>query len=169
MTTINASPTKIETLCSDCQYKPVDENGLCLKCIGIRARLKKKPNLAYHFRLKHKGSKKNPRGQVPDRFVCNLNHRSHHRAGVLKDMGFTSYNLYLKSDLWKSIRRRVMERDEYLCQACKRPGLVVHHMDYDAATMEGETLDQLVTMCKHCHDGIEKRRFKLLKQARKKR
>lgn len=151
-----------QNLCSDCQYKPATDNGLCQKCIGIRERLKKKPNIAYHNLLRQRGEKNRGVVEVDDKFMCNLSHRFQHRAAKLKRLGFKTYQQYVASDLWASIRQRVIERDECLCQSCKRPGCEVHHMDYDMDTLEGKSLDRLVLLCFHCHRQIEKQRKQAL-------
>ena len=74
------------------------------------------------------------------------------RNAVLAEMGFTSYRAYLASDLWKSIRQQVFDRDGGICRLClKRKAKSVHHITYHEDTLRGETLDQLVSICGGCH------------------
>ena len=74
------------------------------------------------------------------------------RNAILKKMGFSSYKAYLASDLWKSIRQRVFDRDGGICRLClKRKAKSVHHITYHEDTLRGETLDQLVSICGGCH------------------
>jgi 5-methylcytosine-specific restriction endonuclease McrA len=74
------------------------------------------------------------------------------RNAVLAEMGYSSYRAYLASDLWKSIRERVLERDGGMCRMClKRKARSVHHITYHEDTLRGETLDQLVSVCGGCH------------------
>jgi hypothetical protein len=72
-------------------------------------------------------------------------------------MGFASYGDYLKSDLWLSIRRRVLA-EQPRCYACKRKAWQVHHRRYDGATLRGEVLSGMVAVCKRCHSAAERRR-----------
>lgn len=74
---------------------------------------------------------------------------------TLRSLGFNSYPQYLRSDLWLSIKHRVMERDGYECGLCLARGRVVHHLKYNEETMKGETLDWLLTLCTKCHKSIE--------------
>ena len=73
---------------------------------------------------------------------------------------------YLKSALWKKIKKWILERDNYTCASCgyKLPdpralrifkNLHVHHKSYDLDVLEGNREDQLITLCKRCHEEIE--------------
>lgn len=73
----------------------------------------------------------------------------------LKSLGFLSYELYLQSDLWRSIRRRVLERDQQKCCLCDEKAKQVHHKRYDLATLKGNDLSQLFSLCRDCHRTIE--------------
>ena len=73
---------------------------------------------------------------------------------TLRSLGFNSYPQYLRSDLWLSIKRRVMERDGYECGLCLARGRVVHHLKYNEETVKGETLDWLLTLCTKCHKSL---------------
>jgi 5-methylcytosine-specific restriction endonuclease McrA len=61
------------------------------------------------------------------------------------------YEAYLASPEWRALRRRAIRRDEGRCVKCgsKMP-LQVHHLTY--ARMGHEQLDDLVTLCKACHE-----------------
>lgn len=74
----------------------------------------------------------------------------------LKDFNFSSYGAYLESDLWASIRSRVMERDQWTCRACRSAGgSCVHHRSYKRRVLEGVDDRMLVTLCRDCHRYIE--------------
>ena len=88
------------------------------------------------------------------------------RQVILEDLGFKNYNQYLKSDLWKTIRERVLERDGRVCkgrahammlqlaspdEAAQFTELHVHHYRYDRDTLLGENIDDLITLCSKCH------------------
>lgn len=61
----------------------------------------------------------------------------------------TRYEEYLESDLWKTIRDNVLLRDGGKCRVCQgRTKVAVHHRNYDSATMSGDDLESLITLCK---------------------
>jgi 5-methylcytosine-specific restriction endonuclease McrA len=69
--------------------------------------------------------------------------------------GATSYKGYLKSALWKKIRRRILRRDEFTCQACLCQSQCVHHIDYNEQTLAGKSRASLISLCNSCHHKIE--------------
>jgi 5-methylcytosine-specific restriction protein A len=74
---------------------------------------------------------------------------------------FKDYTVYLRSDKWKAKRALVLQRDNYLCQAClKNTATDVHHKSYEFVM--NEPLFDLIAVCKRCHDHIHN-----LKQAKK--
>lgn len=82
------------------------------------------------------------------------------RNAILREMGFSTYRAYLKSDLWRSIRERVLIRDGRKCRACcskkpKRTATQVHHQSYDHAAMRGENLEAMIAVCGYCHRKAE--------------
>ncbi len=74
------------------------------------------------------------------------------RQQQLEALGFVSYEAYLRSALWRSIRARVLGK----CICCGRKGNTVHHASYDAATMRGERVDTLLCVCRGCHRQAER-------------
>lgn len=82
-------------------------------------------------------------------------HRYHKRDQIVRSLGYPTYRDYLQSELWRSIRRRVLGRDACHCGVCMRQGFYVHHLRYDIETLTGESLDKMVTICKRCHEQIE--------------
>lgn len=78
------------------------------------------------------------------------------RDALLKSMGFRSYLQYLGSELWARISRQARDRDGRRCRCCKLVGWIVHHDQYDEATLRGETLEHLYTVCPTCHAKIER-------------
>lgn len=77
------------------------------------------------------------------------------RNATLQTLGFPAYIDYLDSALWARIRRSVMERDREKCICCGSYATCVHHADYDRATLVGESMDRLVSLCHRCHDWCE--------------
>lgn len=86
------------------------------------------------------------------------------RDQALATLGFVSYAAYLESGLWRSIRSRVLERDDRTCALCGKGAKQVHHLDYGLSTLQGRRLRHLVSICGPCHvaveyDGDRKRSF----------
>lgn len=81
--------------------------------------------------------------------------RPKHKQNPLRRLGFASYEEYLASDLWRTIRGRILERDGNLCQTCGKPAEVVHHKNYDRPVLEGKQDFQLVSLCHVCHESFE--------------
>ena len=85
-----------------------------------------------------------------------LNSPYRYRNDNLERMGFRTFRAYLKSDLWKSIRVRVLEWSP-LCQSCfKKKATQVHHRSYDPATLKGDELRSLTALCARCHRLAER-------------
>jgi len=63
------------------------------------------------------------------------------------------YNAYLRSDAWAHKRQQVLERDQYICQGCRRRRATqVHHLTYKNVC--NEFLFELVAVCDHCHERL---------------
>lgn len=73
----------------------------------------------------------------------------------LKELGFFSYRRYMRSNLWRSIRRRKIKQDGPFCAACSCIGEDVHHRSYSRAVLRGDDLSQLILLCRACHRSIE--------------
>jgi hypothetical protein len=67
----------------------------------------------------------------------------------------SNYREYLASDLWKSIRKRVMERDKGTCRICFEAASQVHHSAYTKAGLTGTAITGLYAVCRGCHEFIE--------------
>lgn len=83
----------------------------------------------------------------------------------LKALGFSNYREYLQSQLWYDIKSRILKRDSYRCRLCRNKGLIPHHNSYSLDSLAGKNIDDIVTVCKKCHELIEfhegsKRSFK---------
>lgn len=83
------------------------------------------------------------------------------RDELLRQMGFASYEAYLKSDLWQWIKDRFKERwrgtDQWICGLCgTTDNLLLHHRSYDLDVLCGtNTKHLLVPICPACHTKIE--------------
>lgn len=61
------------------------------------------------------------------------------------------YTVYINSPKWKAIRQLVLERDNHICQGCrKNKATQVHHLTYDH--FGDELLWELVSVCRRCHE-----------------
>lgn len=65
---------------------------------------------------------------------------------------------FYKSARWKRIRSKVLRRDEYICQECKKYGRIkeatqVHHIEHleDRPDLAYD-LDNLISLCLGCHN-----------------
>lgn len=76
------------------------------------------------------------------------------RDSVLRSMGFKSYPAYLASELWSSIRARVIDRD-LKCRICNGKGSSCHHVSYSKDALNGDDIDFIIYTCKSCHKHIE--------------
>lgn len=74
---------------------------------------------------------------------------------LIQKLGFASYSAYLDSDLWKGIRERVLARDRGICQVCKGPGSQAHHRVYALVGLLGKRIENIVTICRACHQLVE--------------
>lgn len=73
-----------------------------------------------------------------------------------KELGFRSYDAYIKSRLWWNIRQIILERDGKCCQVCGSPSKTVHHIDYTQTIMLGQgDQHELITLCEPCHNFVE--------------
>ena len=73
-----------------------------------------------------------------------------------KELGFRSYDAYISSRLWWSIRQIILERDGKCCQVCGTPSKIVHHIDYTKIIMLGQgNQHELITLCEPCHNFVE--------------
>ena len=66
---------------------------------------------------------------------------------------------------WKIIRKKVLERDKYICQLCKRKKdedvLIIHHKDEsglysfsNSKTEVNNKMNNLITFCNVCHSAF---------------
>lgn len=77
------------------------------------------------------------------------------RDRVLRKIGYANYQTYLRSPLWASIRKRVLERDGYRCRNCKRPATSAHHKRYHHCELTGYTIKRIIAVCSGCHRRLE--------------
>ena len=76
------------------------------------------------------------------------------RNRLLKSLGFDSYDDYLQSDTWKSLRAFVLKKSPK-CLACDSPATQVHHTVYTKRVLEGKSDRGLIATCAGCHYKAE--------------
>lgn len=63
------------------------------------------------------------------------------------------YADYLKTDYWKAVSFKVKERAQYRCQLCNsQHDLCAHHRTYEHRGCELDHLNDLVCLCRRCHE-----------------
>ena len=77
------------------------------------------------------------------------------RNSTLKELGYSSYQEYLNSDFWKSLRDRLLAFYKFKCRACRKPTHTIHHVSYDRDTLLGVNTRFLVPLCGGCHLKVE--------------
>ena len=77
------------------------------------------------------------------------------RQKSLRALGYETYDSYLTSKMWYTIRYRVLYRDYYKCRVCEKHASQVHHGSYDLDSMTGRNLSQLFSVCADCHTNLE--------------
>ncbi|MFC6292506.1 HNH endonuclease [Macrococcus epidermidis] len=87
------------------------------------------------------------------------------------------FDWFYKKPAWKKIRLVALERDDHLCQHCLEkydemtPADVVHHIVYvEHDIQKALDIDNLVSLCHHCHNKIhgEDEKRKSVKSKRQK-
>lgn len=76
-----------------------------------------------------------------------------YRAVRLRELGFASYEEYLHSDLWRSVRNNFLTTTKnYQCFVCGDTFRVLHHTDYRNLGQEKQR--DLIPLCDICHSGV---------------
>ena len=77
------------------------------------------------------------------------------RDAILRGLGFQSYKIYLKSDLWKKIREAILTKIGYKCRVCGCFTRTLHHTVYNEDVFLGFEIKSLVPLCNKHHKFIE--------------
>lgn len=64
------------------------------------------------------------------------------------------YNNHIHSDVWKALRKQILDRDNYMCVDCGDRATSVHHCSYSNIGTVLEKND-CISLCKKCHDERE--------------
>ena len=66
-----------------------------------------------------------------------------------------TYDKYLKTNHWRTLRKTIAERDKYTCQSCKKvfkSKFHIHHLTYKR--IGSELPEDLVFYCEECHNAV---------------
>lgn len=75
------------------------------------------------------------------------------RDRVLKEMGFSSYEKYRQSKIWRDF---LVEFPYSKCVCCGEDATCYHHKNYNEDTLNLQnTLENIYPLCKKCHYAIE--------------
>jgi 5-methylcytosine-specific restriction endonuclease McrA len=67
------------------------------------------------------------------------------------------YKAFLKTDYWKAVRVKVFLRDKKTCQKCgSKKKIEAHHLTYKHHRNEMKHLEDLITLCRDCHEKEHK-------------
>lgn len=82
-----------------------------------------------------------------------LDHNVHVPLQKVPPEYYETYNKYLKSPEWRTLRKQVLKRDSYRCVDCDDYAipLQVHHIHYDGVESMTFTTEQCVSVCHSCH------------------
>lgn len=79
---------------------------------------------------------------------------------IYKPAPSEKYTDFLQSTYWYKTRKIVLKRDNNMCTKCgSKENLHVHHLTYDNHHNERAHLENLITVCKSCHEEIHGRVF----------
>lgn len=79
---------------------------------------------------------------------------------VYREMFPSFYKDYLASDYFQNLRKKRLAKDGYKCVKCGTAmNLQVHHINYEHMGRPDEEIDDLITVCKKCHEEIHEGDF----------
>ncbi len=77
------------------------------------------------------------------------------RNHLLRQMGYSSYEEYLNSPLWASVRAAALKLHGRKCLICGKKHQCIHHRSYSRKVLEGLDLSALAPLCLDCHRRVE--------------
>ena len=110
-------------------------------------------SLGKNFKYKKKKHQKGRHKKITLADFIEKDNSESKRAIVLKVSLKENYAKFLKSDYWIEVRDKVIERDDNTCQKCgSKTNLHVHHKTYKNHFKKHLNLQDLITLCKKCHE-----------------
>ena len=96
------------------------------------------------------------------------------RFAVQKTMAFNHENDdFYQGTRWKIMRQRILRRDKYMCQNCRRYGrqreaTEVHHIEHlEDHPERAYDPKNLVSLCHSCHNAQHPEKAKVMNKCRK--
>lgn len=81
------------------------------------------------------------------------------RDEALALLGFASYDSYLRSHVWKAIRKRAIGKAMKCVRCLRTPAvgaaLQVHHTEYSMKALSGADISTMLVVCQKCHAAAE--------------
>ena len=77
------------------------------------------------------------------------------RDAILNEIGYTSYESYLCSNLWEDVKYKTYKLLGKCCFLCDKPSTTLHHRKYTRVNLLGESTEWLSPLCYECHTLIE--------------
>lgn len=79
------------------------------------------------------------------------------------------YPKYLRSQFWRSVRQLALKRARNACQLCNaKSRLQVHHRSYQNRGYEDKNIQDLIVLCRTCHNIFHKNK-KIISTSKTKR
>lgn len=109
-------------------------------------------------------------------FVATLSATQHseRRADTVNRYRYeTNNNTFYHSQAWRTLRRQALERDKHLCQICLQHNELtfadtVHHIKpIRENDSEKLSLENLVTVCRKCHNELHREKPMTLKKKKR--
>lgn len=99
--------------------------------------------------------------RITTRYWTLFNYMTPNRSSRLRSL---PYEKFLKSSYWDIVRRYKLYRSKFRCSLCNCKGVLhVHHKTYENHGAEHLHLDDLITLCKICHEKFHSVETKGLK------
>lgn len=133
-------------------YLRTASNGALMYFYGCSTCAKRLSAFVSHKFLKDK-DKAQP-ADVYDSLCDNKSDGYNALASFFHENWWWAYNKYLESNEWRSLRLKVLKRDNGKCvlglNGCTRRAVQVHHLTYRRVTRED--MNDLVSVCLNCHE-----------------
>jgi hypothetical protein len=73
---------------------------------------------------------------------------------VLDRLRYLPYNEFLQTFYWRCCRYEVLQRTRFKCSVCGEKAINAHHVNYEFHGAEHQNLEEVVGLCKRCHNTL---------------
>lgn len=118
---------------------------LCKNCYYLDPKPKKisdYPNVTLTKKLEDLNNYRSNQELKTDEFLSNIKQ-------TLGISFRSNYEAYINSPEWKTLRLKILERDNFICQICGSAAEEVHHLTYKH--LGHEFYFELISLCEKCH------------------